>query len=317
MLAEQGVDARVASGYEGRPTLGRVARFTRELRAVIREERPAVVWAMGIKAAILSAAAGRLSRVPVVWHKVDFSYDSTLARPTAAAVKGVIGVSDAVLSGLGPLRRRRLGVVSPPVTLPDSIRRAPDREPHRIGMLGRLTEYKGIDRVIRAAALLRAEYPDLRLTVAGEEPDPPSGYRETLLALASELGLADAVEFPGFVEPGALLPRLDALVNATHVDERGFGLEGLSGAMLEASWVGVPVVATRGGGTAEGLIDGITGTLVERPDPELLATAIGRYLGDRELNERTGEAGRGLARNRCEPVANSRRLFDLLRGAAA
>ncbi len=208
-------------------------------------------------------------------------------------------------------------MVFPPVTLPGSIQREPDREPHRIGMLGRLTEYKGIDRVIRAAALLRADYPDLRLTVAGEEPDPPSGYRETLLGLAAQLGLADAVELPGFAEPAGLLPRLDVLVNATHVDARGFGLEGLSGAMLEASWVGVPVVATRGGGTAEGLVDGITGTLIDGPDPEPLAAAIGRYLGDRQLNERTGEAGRAFARERCEPAANSRRLFELLRSAAS
>lgn len=314
MLAEQGIEARVASGYEGRPTVGRVARFTRELRTGIRDQRPDVVWAMGIKAAILSAPAGRLTGVPVVWHKVDFSYDRSLARPTAAAVRGVIGVSEAVLAGLGAFRRRRLGVVFPPITLPESADRDRDREPHRIGMLGRLTEYKGLDRVIRAAALLRPEYPDLRLTLAGDEPEPPTGYLETLAGLATELGIADVVELPGFVDPAELLPDLDVLVNATHRDERGFGLEGLSGAMLEASWVGVPVVATRGGGTAEGLIDGVTGTLVDAPEPGLLAAAIGRYLGDRELNDRTGQAGRAFARERCEPAQASRRLFELLRG---
>jgi glycosyltransferase involved in cell wall biosynthesis len=252
----------------------------------------------------------------VVWHKVDFSYDRSLARPTAAAVTGLIGVSEAVLAGLGPLRRRRLGVVFPPVTLPDSARRDASRAPHHVGMLGRLTSYKGIDRVIRAAALLRAEFPDLRLTIAGEEPSPPSGYRETLLGLAGELGLADVVALPGFAEPMDLLPSLDVLVNATHRDEQGFGLEGLSGAMLEASWVGVPVVATEGGGTAEGLADGVTGTLVESPGPELLATAVAPYLRDRELNERTGEAGRAFARERCEPDRASARLFALLSGVA-
>ncbi len=312
MLAEQGDEPRVATGYDGRPTIARVVRFTRELREAIREERPDVVWAMGIKAATLSAAGGRLSGVPVVWHKVDFSYDRSLARPTGAVVRGVIGVSEAVLAGLGPFRRRRLGVVFPPVSLPGSARRDPDREAHRIGMLGRLTPYKGIDRVIRAVALLRKSYPDLRLTVAGEEPEGSTGYRERLAELAAELGIADAVELPGFVDPQQLLPTLDVLVNATHRDEHGFGLEGLSGAMLEASWVGVPVVATRGGGTAEGLIDGVTGTLVDTADPAPLADAIGPYLADRELNERAGEAGRSFARERCDPGRASARLFELL-----
>ncbi len=316
-LTERGTEPRVETGYDGRPTVPRVARFTRDLRGLIRRERPDVVWAMGIKAALMAAPAGRLAGVPVVWHKVDFSYDRTLARPTAAAVRGVIGVSEAVLRGLGRFGRRRLGVVFPPVTLPESIRRDPERRPHRIGMLGRLTPYKGLDRVIRAVALLRSQYPDLRLTLAGEEPGPPTGYREQLLGLAAELGVGDAVDLPGFVEPASLLPHLDLLVNATHVDERGFGLEGLSGAMLEASWVGVPVVASRGGGTAEGLVDGVTGTLLDRPDPEPLAAAIGRYLGDRELNERIGEAGREFARERCDPADNSRRLFELLRGTGS
>jgi glycosyltransferase involved in cell wall biosynthesis len=315
-LTSRGEAVEVAMGYEGRPTLAKTARFTRMLRGLIRRERPDVVWAMGIKAAILAAPAGRLTGVPVVWHKVDFSYDRSLARPAAAAVRGVIGVSEAVLAGLGPLRRRRLGVVFPPVSLPDSARRDESRAPHHVGMLGRLTSYKGIDRVIRAAALLRAEFPDLRVTIAGEEPGPPTGYRDTLLGLVRELDLADAVDLPGFAEPMDLLPALDVLVNATHRDEQGFGLEGLSGAMLEASWVGVPVVATEGGGTAEGLADGVTGTLVGSPDPELLAAAISPYLRDRELNERTGEAGRAFARERCDPVLASARLFELVSAVA-
>ncbi len=315
-LSERGERPEVEAGYEGRPTVRRVLRFTRMLRSLIRRERPDVVWAMGIKAAIMAAPAGRLTGVPVVWHKVDFSYDGSLARPTAATVKGVIGVSEAVLAGLGPFRRRRLGVVFPPVTLAVDLRRDPDRPARRIGMVGRLTSYKGLDRVIRAVALLRGEFPDLRLILAGDEAAPGARHGEELGRLAAELGVADAVELPGHVDPATLLPTLDVLVNATHRDEQGFGLEGLSGAMLEASWVGVPVVATRGGGTAEGLLDGVTGTLIDRPEPELLAAAIRPYLSDRDLNDRVGDAGRAFARERCEPAHASARLFELLGTAA-
>ena len=69
-------------------------------------------------------------------------------------------------------------------------------------------------------------------------------------------------------------------------------------------------------GTAEGLVDGVTGTLVDAAEPAQLGDAIGRYLADRELNERVGEAGRGFARERCDPTRASARLFGLLSGVA-
>jgi phosphatidylinositol alpha-1,6-mannosyltransferase len=93
----------------------------------------------------------------------------------------------------------------------------------------------------------------------------------------------------------------------------GFGLQGLSGAMLEASWVGLPVVATRGGDTVEGMRDGVTGTLVEAADPAGLATALGTYLRDPELARRTGQAGRRFTRERfVAPAPASARLFEVL-----
>jgi glycosyltransferase involved in cell wall biosynthesis len=82
--------------------------------------------------------------------------------------------------------------------------------------------------------------------------------------------------------------------------------------MLEASWAGIPVVATRGGGTAEGLLDGETGTLADSDGPVALAEAIRPYLSDPELARRTGAAGRRFARERFHPEAVSRRLFELL-----
>jgi glycosyltransferase involved in cell wall biosynthesis len=110
----------------------------------------------------------------------------------------------------------------------------------------------------------------------------------------------------------SVLRRLSVFVNATYRDDEGFGLEGLSGAMLEASWAGVPVVATGGGGTAEGLVDGETGTLVPEADPRAIAAAVAPYLRDPALAARAGAAGMELARTRCAPGPAARRLFDLL-----
>ncbi|MCW2990322.1 MAG: glycosyl transferase, partial [Solirubrobacterales bacterium] len=289
-----------------------MARFTRRLRAVLRRERPDVVWATGLKAAAMCVPACRLGRVPLVWHKVDFSLDAKIARPLGAAVNGVIGVSHAVTEALGPrLRERRvLGVVGPPVRLPDDATVEPATDPPAIGTLGRLIPIKGHEHIIRAGARL-----GVRVILAGDaSPDHP-GWPAHLRALAAAEG-AD-VDFAGFsTDVLGTLARMTVFVTATYRDEQGFGWEGLSGAMLEASWVGLPLVAARGGGTAEGLVDGETGTLVERADGELIAAAAAPYLADPELARRTGAAGRAFAREHFAPERASARLFGLLERAA-
>jgi glycosyltransferase involved in cell wall biosynthesis len=317
-LAELGVPVHSAHGYAGRPTPARGVRFARELSAFLERERPDVVWALGQKAALLAAAPCRRRRVPLVWHKVDFSWDRVLAAPLAEAVNGVVCVSQAVAGALGPLgRRRMLGVVHPPLRLSESLRAAPDPERPVIGTLARLVPYKGHHHILAAAAELSVEFPGLRVVLAGGPVREFPDYPTQLERQAAELGLDGRVELPGFVDDvEAVLRRLSVFVNATYRDEEGFGLEGLSGAMLEASWAGVPVVATGGGGTAEGLVEGETGTLVPEAEPGAIAAAVAPYLRDTGLAARTGAAGMEFARSMCAPEPASRRLFDLLALAA-
>jgi glycosyltransferase involved in cell wall biosynthesis len=317
-LRELEVPFWVASGYDERPTAGRVAKFTRSLARLLSSARPDVVLAVGIKAALLAAPAARIRGVPIVWQKVDFSHDALLALPLGAAVNGVVGVSEAVAGALGPLRERRLlAVIGPPMRLHDAPYRPPAGPQPAIGTLAALTPYKGQHHIISAAALLSREFPDLRVLLAGEQLAAYPGYPSELIDLAAELGISERVELSGFVQDvTAILGRLAVYVNATYRDESGFGLEGLGGAMLEASWVGLPVVATSGGGTPEGLLDGVTGTLVDSPDPATLAGAIAPYLRDASLARRAGEAGRSFARERFAPQLAAERLFAALRAAA-
>ena len=317
-LAAEGIESWVARGLDGRPAPKDVTRFTRSLIGLLGQIKPDVVLAVGIKAASLAMPAARISRAPIVWQKVDFSHDASLARPLGAAVNGVISVSEAAANALGPVRRRRLiRVVGPPIRLPDRPYRAADAGQPAIGTLAALTPYKGQQHIIEAAALLSEEFPQLRTVLAGGTLDEHPGYLEELKQLADGLGIAHCVEFTGFVEDVSnVLARLSVYVSATYRDARGFGLEGMSGAMLEASWVGLPVVATRGGGTPEGLQDGITGTLVDPVDPIGLARAIARYLREPELARSTGEAGRRFTRERFSPEVSSAQLFAALRRVA-
>jgi glycosyltransferase involved in cell wall biosynthesis len=62
--------------------------------------------------------------------------------------------------------------------------------------------------------------------------------------------------------------------------------------IIEAMGTGLPVITTRGGAASEIVVDGETGFLVERGDPEGLANALRTLLGNPELRARMGAAGR-------------------------
>ena len=316
VMAGLGLPVWHGVGYEGRPTPKKLAGFTRALASLLRAWRPDVVWATGQKAALLCAPACRAAGVPLVWHKVDYSWNRLLARPLALAVNGMVGVSHAVTEAVGVLRRLRLlGIVGPPIALDPNLEARPADGRPTIGTLGRLVPYKGHHHIIEAAAMLREEIPDIRVILAGAPAPEYPDYPATLARLVRELGLEGSVELPGHVAPEDVLPRLTVFINATYRDKEGFGLEGLSGAMLEASWVGLPVVAVAGGGTGEGLRDGETGTLVEAAEPSLLADAVLPYLRDRELARRAGAAGRTFSRSTFAPEQAAERLFAMVAGA--
>ena len=307
-----------ATTQDGRPSPADLAAFARGLSRVIDQERPDVLWAVGIKAAIMTLPASSHRHIPLVWWKVDFSLDHVVAKPLAAAVDGVVSVSEAAAQALGPrlLRSKLLGVVGPPVPLDDALQARPDPGRPVVGTLGTLMPIKGHNHLIRAAAQLLPEFPGLRVEIGGGPAREFPDYGDELQRLIEELGVADRVQLLGFTDPAAFLERLSVYVNATG-RQGAYGFEGLSGAMLEASWAGVPVVATRGGGTPEGVLDGSTGTLVEPDDPEALAAAIAEYLRDPELARRAGLAGREFARQRFAPQVVADAMFGHLRQVLA
>jgi len=72
--------------------------------------------------------------------------------------------------------------------------------------------------------------------------------------------------------------------------------EGFGVACLEAMAHGRPVVATPVGGLRDLVVDGETGIVVPRRDPQALRDALERLLADRDLRRQLGAAGRERAR---------------------
>jgi glycosyltransferase involved in cell wall biosynthesis len=140
----------------------------------------------------------------------------------------------------------------------------------RVGFVGRLIPHKGVDVLLRAAAL----DPRFEVEVVGSGPEA-----ERLVALAAELGVTDRVAFRGHVSEEALpavYRAFDALA-VPSVPTPGW-VEQFGRVVVEAQASGVPVVASRSGALPE-VVTG-AGTLVEPGDPAELARGLARLLDD-------------------------------------
>ena len=153
--------------------------------------------------------------------------------------------------------------------------------------VGSLTPKKGFDVLLQAFRLVRQRRPEARLIIAG---DGPEGSR--LRGLASALGVADAVCFPGLVtgEPKA------ALFEEARIFVSSSRREPFANANLEAMAAGLPIVATRVGGNAEMVEDTVSGLLVEPEDPDALAEAVLRLMDDPRQTDLMARAARVRAK---------------------
>lgn len=155
----------------------------------------------------------------------------------------------------------------------------------RLLFTGRLARVKGVPVVLAALARLRARYPDIELSLAGDGPD-----RATLEAEARRLGVADRVRFLGYQSSD----QVRSLLQDTDVFVLPSFAEGVPVVLMEAMASGVPVVATRVAGVAELVEDGVSGFVVPPGDVDALARAVETLFADPALRERFGAAGRRM-----------------------
>jgi glycosyltransferase involved in cell wall biosynthesis len=194
------------------------------------------------------------------------------------------GRLDVIHNGIALERfRPRPGCVSPREEL------GIPRDAPLVAMLARLTELKGAEYFLEAAAIVAREQREARFLVVGDSKCLGMGnpaYRPALEDLAARLGLQGRVVFTGFrTDIPELLSELTVAVQPSLS-------EGLSNVVLESMAAGAPVVATAVGGNAEMVRDGETGLLVPPRDAPALAAGIGRLLAEPNLARRLGAAGR-------------------------
>lgn len=320
-LAKRGLDVHVLTVHEPNPLLGKdvtvhqlssgpplgFVSAHRNVRRLLRKLRPDLVHAHRATGyAWLARRAGYRPWLVSVWggDVYDFPVKSLIHRrfvvANLRAADAIASTSHAMARKVREIIPNRLVSVTPFGV--DHHRFSPSRRREMegvlkptvtIGTVKTLAPKYGIDTLLRSFALLKRELRDegssmadkLRLLIVGGGPE-----RESLERLAHELRIADVTEFRGPV-PHTEVPRclaeLDVYVALSRLDSESFGV-----AILEASACGVPVVVSDADGPREVVVDGQTGFIVRRDDPEQAANAIRKLIFDEQLRVAMGEAGR-------------------------
>lgn len=147
--------------------------------------------------------------------------------------------------------------------------------------VGRLSDQKRIDWLIRAWARVSAKCPRARIWIVGDGPE-----EETLKRLTAELKIQDTCRFLGAQPRGiAYLAAGDIAVMTTMYEASGY-------VPLEAMACGRPIIVTAADGVRDQVTDGVEGRLVPPGDIQQLADALIELIENPALRERMGTAGR-------------------------
>ena len=173
--------------------------------------------------------------------------------------------------------------------------------------VSRLVPRKGMDTLVRAAAVLAPYWPDLRVVIAGDGRDRGRIARliQRLSAPVRLLGRVPEADL------GALYGSADVFAMLCRTRWGGLEQEGFGIVFLEAAAAGTPQVAGRSGGAAEAVADGETGIVLDEDGPAAAARAIGQLIGDDRRRRAMGAA----ARRRAEESFSYDLMARRLRGA--
>ncbi len=175
---------------------------------------------------------------------------------------------------------------------------------------------KGIHVLLEALVLLRRQYPDARLVIAGERPGAQAsrfkrlvGYPAYLTDRIRQLGLESQVEFTGVLGAGEMAARMAR----SHVYAMASIIENSPNTLGEAMMLGMPCVSSYAGGAPGMARDEHEALFFRAGDPVTMAYQVKRLFDSDALCARLGEAAHARATQNHDPDANLQDLLNAYR----
>jgi len=277
---------------------------TESLLQAVRDVRPALLHANSLAMGRITGAIADRLAIPTSAHLRDILKLSQSAIADLNRNRQLIAVSQAtrdahVAQGLDPgrlvvvrngldLRRfrpcQRTGWLHDELGLPINAR--------LVATIGQIGLRKGQDTLAKAAPAIVHKVPDVHFLLIGERSsvkEESIQFERAIQQQFDESGLKGHLHCLGFRdEIPALLAEVQLVVHPANQEPFGRVL-------LEAAGCAVPVVATDVGGTAEIVVDQVTGLLVPPRDPEALAFAVTELLTSDDRRQSMSQAARQRA----------------------
>jgi len=301
------------------PRIGLRAWAARTMRQWISKERFELVHLNEPHALTAAWLAGAQRKLPLLMsRRIGFPLrKSFVSQARYRAVERFIANSKDVAQSLmdSGIAAERISIVNEGVEIPALVTPQERMAARRhwgvkeneflFGCVSVFVPEKGQRHLIEALPAVGAVHPEARLLLAGD-----GASRAELMVLAKTLGQSEAVLFPGFVKNvDEIYAALDAFVFPSEY-------EGLGTALQAAMAAGIPCISTTRGALGE-VVEHERTALVAEPNGKEFATAMLRLLGDKDLRERLGRAGRQEAELRFSAdrmVENTIRVYeDVLR----
>lgn len=288
----------------------------------LREVQPEVVMALNCNTLWLPALSG--TATPFYQYVVGEDVAGCL-RPRAVLARhrmirtleradGVIAISDyasRLVASLAQTLTAKVAVIPCGVPINDIMPLAArDGQPgQRLLTVARLELRKGIDTTLRAVGRLAENMPELHYTIVGDGP-----HRTALERLARELGLAERVEFTGYVSDEGkreIYLASDLYVMPSRAGTAG-ECEGFGISFLEANAHGLAVIGSTAGGIPDAVEHEVNGLLVPPGDVSALTRAIAALLRDPGMRQHMAEEGQKCIRERFNWDSIAERIESLM-----
>lgn len=162
---------------------------------------------------------------------------------------------------------------------------------------------KGLHQVIKAVALLKKEFPDIKIRVAGQsitdynniwEKIKISGYGAYLRSLIQRWDLWEQIQFTGTLNEEGMVNEYQK----AHLFICPSSIENSSNSVGEAQLIGVPTIASYVGGLPNMIIQGESGLLYRFEEVEMLAENIRMVFTNNKLAVQLSQNGINAAEKR-------------------
>ncbi len=274
------------------------------LRQLIRRQRFDIVHVHSplpgsiARLAVRTSPAAQRARLVTTEHNAQSTY-----RPAVRWLNSLtrrwddasLAVSDEARSSLGRRAQTRTNVLVHGIDLGAARAQLQHRAAARaelgladddlvIGIVANFRRQKDFPNLLNAAAILRSRRADFKLVIVGQGP-----LETETRQLATSLGLDEVVTFTGF------RPDATRLMSAFDIFTLSSKWEGLPVALMEATALGLAVVATSVGGVTQVFTHNQDALLVQPKDSTALANALHRCLTDASLRSRLAQESAKLA----------------------